>query len=348
MQSSQISMLNRLGILISTAYNTESNPMTEEINYCSKVLDGLIDDETCFSLLYMPDNTKDWLSDKTLRQANPLAIEMEDTFNYLVEQRKKAIEMPSAQANFKTKHLNIFINGDDTETYISLEDFRKCKISDYDWDGKEVFLGLDLSMSVDNTSLAMVTYDYDLQKYVVKSWAFIPRDNVAEKVKIEKVDYYVMAEQGFCYMCGDKVIDYSFVEKFIMDLESTYGVKVLDIGYDRYNCISTANKLDMAGFNTTELKQHSSVLHQPTKLLKESVLTEKFAYEKNTLLEMNLANARESKDTNLNGYVNKKKSSGKVDMIVSLINAMALWHNEKINGSVYDSEEYRKDGFIII
>lgn len=341
-------MLNRLGILISTAYNTEMNPMTEEIDYCAKVLDGLIDDEKCFSLLYMPDDTKDWLSDKSLKQANPLAIEMKSTLDYLIEQRKKAIEMPSAQANFKTKHLNIFVNGDDTETYIALEDFRKCRIDNYNWSGKDVYLGLDLSQTTDNTSVTMVTYDDDLGKYVSKSWAFIPTDGVNEKNRVEKIDYYLMAERKFCYICGDRVIDYGFVENFIIKLESKFGVRILGIGYDRYNCISTANKLDMAGYNTIELKQHSSVLHQPTKLLKESVLTGRFAYESNTLLEINLSNARESKDTNLNGYVNKKKSTGKVDMVVSLINAMALWNEENIGGMIYDNEEYRADGFLII
>ena len=42
------------------------------------------------------------------------------------------------------------------------------------------------------------------------------------------------------------------------------------------------------------------------------------------MLEINFENARCTKDTNLNQYVNKKKSAGKVDMVVSLINAMYL------------------------
>ena len=42
------------------------------------------------------------------------------------------------------------------------------------------------------------------------------------------------------------------------------------------------------------------------------------------MLEINFTNARCTKDTNLNLYVNKKKSEGKVDMVVSLINALYL------------------------
>ena len=77
------------------------------------------------------------------------------------------------------------------------------------------------------------------------------------------------------------------------------------------------------------------------------VLTDRFEYEINGLLEVNFANARETLDTNLNGYVNKRKSTGKVDMVVSLINAMRLWHEEDIEGNIYETDE-RDEGFLII
>ena len=58
--------------------------------------------------------------------------------------------------------------------------------------------------------------------------------------------------------------------------------------------------------------------------LRELILSRKFSYDCNLMLEVNFENARCTKDTNLNQYVNKKKSAGKVDMVVSLINAMYL------------------------
>ena len=73
-----------------------------------------------------------------------------------------------------------------------------------------------------------------------------------------------------------------------------------------------------------EIRQHSSVLHPPTKRLREKILSHEFQYESNPLLEINFQNARCVEDTNRNLYVNKKKSKGKVDMVVSLINAMYL------------------------
>lgn len=82
-----------------------------------------------------------------------------------------------------------------------------------------------------------------------------------------------------------------------------------------------------------EIKQHSSVLHMPTKLLKECILAGNFRYDANRMLEINFQNARCTEDTNLNKYVNKKKSTGKVDMVVALIKAIYLLQQDMLYGS---------------
>ena len=341
MQSSQMNMVNRTGILISTAYESFNNPMVEEVEYAQKVLDGVIEDDSLFSLLYKPDDPKDWLSDKSLLQANPLAIDIPENLEYLKKQRATALEVSSSKKNFLTKHMNIFVDGDEAEVYIPTDDLKKCMIENYDWTGREVYVGVDLSQTTDNTAISMVTYDIDKDEYVAQSWAFIPEDNATNKSKIERVDYFTMRDNGYCFFCGDKVISYSFVENFVLSLEEKFGVKIKGIGYDRYNAISSANRWYEAGYDTIEIRQHSSVLHPATKLLKERVLNQKFRYIKNQLLEINFSNAREVKDTNLNTYVNKKKSIGKIDMVVSILNAMVLWNKDIEEGlvSVYEERD---------
>ena len=348
MQSSQMSMVNRTGILISTAYESLNNPMTQEIEFAKKVLDGIIEDDTLFALLYMPDDSKDWLSDKSLFEANPLAIDLKENYDYLVKQRNTAIELPEAQKNFKTKHLNIFVDGDETEVYIKTEDLVKCKIKNYDWHGRDVYLGIDLALSGDNCGLAMVTYDVDLGKYVAQAWAFYPKDKTLQKSKLEKIDYELFSNKGWCYPCGDIIVSYEFIEETILNLESKYGVKILDIGYDRYNCVSTANKLYSAGYNVTEIRQHSAILHPATKLLKELILTDRFRYIENKLLEINFSNAREVKDTNFNSYINKKKSNGKIDMVAALINAMVFWEKEHSTITNIYETSLRREGLLFI
>ena len=324
MRSGQLNILNKLGFVISTKYPTIDNPFEEEVSYSKKVLNGLVEDETWFSLLYEPDNTKDWeTNDLILKQANPVALEIPEIWEDLLKKRTRAIATAKARENFVTKHCNIIYQGVGTESYIDVKDVQACRTDAIDWRGKEVYLGLDLSESNDNTSVSMVCIDAEGKLYA-KSFAFIPEDRIEEKSQAERVDYRNLCKTEHVFSCGDRVIDYTFVEDFILDLPEKYGVEIQEIGFDRWNALSTAQKLEKEGFPMIELKQHSSVLHPATKYLKEKILKKEFAYETNPLLEINFQNAKCVYDTNKNQYVNKKKSNGKVDMVVSLINAVCL------------------------
>lgn len=329
MRSGQLNILNKLGFIISTKYPTINNPFEDEVNYSKKVLDGLEKDDTRFSLLYEPDTPKNWETDDlVLKQANPVSLEIPEIWQDLLKKRSYAIAVESARENFVTKHCNIIYQGVGTETYIDVKDVQACKVANIDWHGRVVYLGLDLSESDDNTSVSMVTVDDD-NNILADSFAFIPEGRIIEKSQHEKVDYNALCKTDKVFACGDRVIDYSAVERFIFGIENKFGVQVQAIGYDRWNALSTAQKLENGnsnhnGYNMVEIRQHSSVLHPPTKLLREKILKGEFQYMENRLLEINFQNARCVYDTNKNQYVNKKKSNGKVDMVVSLINAVYL------------------------
>ena len=324
MRSGQLNILNKLGFVISTKYPTIDNPFEDEVQYSKKVLDGLEKDETRFSLLYEPDNTKNWETDDLiLQQANPVALEIPEIWEDLLKKRARAIAVESSRENFVTKHCNIIYQGQGTETYIDVKDVQACKVDHIDWQGRVVYVGLDLSETNDNTSVSMAAVDDD-DNIITETFAFIPEGRMDEKMAAEKVNYRDLCRKEHVIACGDRVIDYAVVEDFILGLEEKYGVQVQAIGYDRWNALSTAQKLERAGYNAVEIRQHSSVLHPPTKLLKEKILSKEFEYTDNRLLEINFQNARCVYDTNKNQYVTKKKSKGKVDMVISLINAIYL------------------------
>ena len=342
MRSGQLNILNKLGFIISTKYPTIDNPFESEVEYAKKVLDGLVADETEFALLYEPDNPKKWETDDlVLKQSNPVALEIQEIYEDLLKKRARAIVEESARENFLTKHCNIIYQGAGTETYIDVKTVQECKVSNIDWSGRIVYLGLDLSETNDNTSVSMVSVDDD-NNILADSWAFIPAGRVEEKTQFEKVNYQELAKKGHVIPCGDMTIGYDTVERFIFDLEERLGVQIQAIGYDRWNAIRTAQKLENGyvdengkehhGFNMVEIKQHSSVLHPPTKLLKEKILNHEFKYTDNKLLEINFQNARCAYDTNKNMYVQKKRSKGKVDMVVSLIDATYLAQQDILFG----------------
>ena len=332
MRSSQITLKNKLGIIISTQYPNDDNAMIDEIDISKKTIDGLLDDRRRFSLLYEPDDEfkvgDAWKTeDLAIYQSNPVAYSNSYIFEEIKKMRQMAILYENKRENFLCKHLNIKYKGLGVEGYVEITKVQSCKtdVPDSFWAGKEVYVGLDLSQTDDNTSVAMVTY-HDGTIFG-KVWGFIPKDRKEEKQLKEKVDYNRLIAQGSCFECGEETIDYQFVEEFILNLNKNYGVDVRQLGFDRYNALSSIQKLESDEENPiecVEIKQHSSVLHRPTKLLREYILNGNFAYDENKMLEINFQNARCTEDTNLNKYVNKKKSAGKVDMVVSLINATFL------------------------
>ena len=338
MRSSQITLPNKLGIIISTQYPNDNNVMIDEIDIAKKVLDGLLEKEDVFALLYEPDDVlrKRWETDDlVIYQANPVAVSNPDVFHAIQDLRTMAVLYENKRENYLCKHCDILYKGLGVEGYIDIQKVKRCRVEEDPsfWRGRRVWLGLDLSQTDDNTAVAMLTEADGVVH--AKVWGFLPKDRLDWKSAKEGVDYRKLIAAGNCFACGEEVIDYGFVERFILSLAERYGVEIVQVGYDRYNAISTVQKLEEAGLECVEIKQHSSVLHPPTKLLKECVLKRTFRYDDNRLLEINFQNARCAEDTNLNKYVNKKRSAGKVDMVVAVINALYLLQLELLYGA-YD------------
>lgn len=316
---------NKLIIMISTKYSKIDTPFEDELVYFRNVLDGVVKDDSAFSLIYEPnqDIQKEWeTNDLVLKQASPLAVEIPSILDEIKKMREQAIQVKSQRGQFLCKMCNIITSDTDVESYIDIQDLKECRIDSYDWSGRDVFVGFDLAMSTDNCAVTMVTYDEG--HIVAKPMCFIPKGRIEIKSREERCDYKKYIENGTCVACGDDVVNYGVIEDYILHLEDIYGVNVEGVGFDRYNALSTVNKLEEGGLNCVEVKQHSSVLGAPTKLLYEAICAHTFRYETNELYEINFQNSKCTYDTNMTKFVNKKKSRAKIDLTISTIIAVTL------------------------
>ena len=342
MRSGQLNILNKLGCIISTKYPTANNPFEDEVAYAKRVLDGLEEDETVFALLYEPDDPKNWTTDDLiLKQSNPVALEVPEIWEDLLKKRARAIAIESARENFLTKHCNIIYQGAGTESFVDINEVLQCKVSKIDWKDRDVYIGVDLAMTNDNCAVAMLAEEDG--HILADAIAFIPEGRIDEKSQFERVDYRRFIEAMKCIACGNKTVDYGVIEDFVFQIEEKYGVHIKALGYDRFNALSSAQKWEKGiedkhhGINCIQIRQHSDTLHPPTKLLYEKIVNREFEYEANTLLEINFENARCTFDTNMNRYIHKKKSNGKVDMVMAILNALYLLQQDTIF----------EDGFIV-
>lgn len=335
MRSGQLNILNKLGCIISTKYPTANNPFEDEVAYSKRVLDGLEDDETVFALLYEPDDPKNWTTDDlVLKQSNPVSLDVPEIWEDLLKKRARAIAIESARENFLTKHCNIIYQGSGTESFVDINDVLQCKVAKIDWKDRDVYIGVDLAMTNDNCAVAMVAEEDG--HILADAVTFIPEGRIEEKSQFERVDYRRFIEVCKCIACGNKTVDYGVIEDFVFQIENKYGVHIKALGYDRFNALSSAQKWEKGiedkhhGINCIIVRQHSDTLHPPTKLLYEKIVNREFEYEANTLLEINFENARCTYDTNMNRYITKKKSSGKVDMVMAILNATYLLQQDII------------------
>lgn len=322
MKSGQKNVVNPLLFRTTTAYAIDNSIMESDLEYIRKIFKGEIKDNRTFAVLYYSYEENLW-NDTGMYQANPLRIE--ENYKTIREDREKALHKEDEVEEYLTKSMNYFMPANSGEEYVTIEEIQACKLEkEFDWQGKHVYLGLDLAETDDNTGVAMITYNSETEEVYAKTWAFIPSLRIESKSQREHVDYKREIKKGNCFACGDEVISYKAIENFIIDIEKNYGVKVIKVGYDRRNALSTAEKLESEGFETVEVVQHSRFLHPSIKWLKEMILSKKFHYNSNKLLEINFVNARQTEDTNLNKYLNKKKSKGKIDLVMSIVDALYL------------------------
>ena len=319
---------SRLAIYISTAYDLEINAFREMCDRSKKILDYAIEDNgKTLSLLFELDEGDDFTDESLWIKASPLQMTFENGREFLRSEFQKGLDIPSKMREFRIKILNEYLPSSKVESYIPISDIKECVISkdEFSFRGKNVYVGVDASMTSDNTSVTMVCLDNG--KIYVKSMCFIPEDRIMEKSVKEKCDYRRFISDGDCIACGERIINYTVLEDYILNIEKLLGCKVVGVAYDRWNFLSSATKLEAQGLRMIDTPMHSKVLSPIYKLLEEKVLNKDICFLENNLLLDNFANCRCKYSENMDKYISKKSSNGKIDMVISI--ALALTQLEE-------------------
>lgn len=269
--------------------------------------------------------------------SSPLRVE--ENYETIRETRAKALVKEDEVEEYITKDMNYFLPANSGESFTNAEEIEGCKLyEDINWSGRDVYLGVDLASTDDNTAVTMITYDENTETIYAKSWAFIPSEKVEIKSQKERFDYKKEIEKKNCYDCGDNKVSYKYVEKFVLDIEEKYNVNIIQLGYDVRDANRTIEEWSDNNIECVEVIQFSRVLHAPIKWLHECLLSKKIKYYNNKLLDTELMNCRARRDTNLGWYLDKKHSVGKIDMVFALVDALYLLKQELLNGQSWVSQ----------
>ena len=194
------------------------------------------------------------------------------------------------------------------ENYINILDIRECIAEEkIDWKGKEVYIGVDLSNTFNNTGISM---EVDENKNIlVNSFTIIAKDLIQEKIKKEKIDYNKLIEKGKVIACPGKVVNEDFVINFISKLKKEYEIEILAIGVNKLQGLIFKTKLKSKNYPVVELNNSQKNLYDILAFLKEKILKKEFKYNENELLEINFFNCVPKFSENIEGLftIVKKK-----------------------------------------
>lgn len=316
MRKGQLSVKNPLMLKITTAYAESDSIMLEELEYDRAVLDGTVKNDRLFALLYYCTRDQAW-TDEGLYKANPLRIE--ENYNEIKADRETAKIKTKEQEEFLTKNLNIFLETNELNKYLNIEYWKKCRINNKEFiekvKGKEVVVGLDLSVTTDLTAVSIMFKEGNI--IYCMSHGFLPKDSLKERR--ENIDYRRYAELGYCDLHDGMTVDYILVEEYIRSIEEVYGCRIKTIVTDPMNAKELVGRLGQ-DYDVMLLTQTYTNLSPATKEFRKKVYDGEVKYAKNELLDWNMKNAITTKgkaDDEMLAKENKNKQ--RIDMVAVLI-----------------------------
>jgi phage terminase large subunit-like protein len=312
-----------LMMIITTAgFNLTHPCYSVEYKYVSQILDPdvPIENDEYFVMVNELDKDDDIKDERNWAKANPILCSYEEGVAFLRGELKAALDVPEKMRNFLTKNMNIWVDQKDNG-YMPLEKWRACGTDDMpDLQGHECYVGIDLSTKIDLTSVA---FEFPLGdgRYAVKHHSFMPEDTLAAKRQTDKVPYDLWVQQGWITATDGAVVDYRYIMAYIQRVAEENGWVIKEICYDPFNATQFAQEMEAEGYTMVEIRQGVRTLSEPTKNLRELVLSGRIVHDNDPVLTWAMSNAVERADHNGNIMLDKAHSTERIDPVAALVNA---------------------------
>lgn len=297
---------------ITTAGFNRESPCYRHRQYCANVLNGAIDDDGLFTIIYSLDAGDDWTDSANWAKANP---------NYgvsvyprqLQQALNEAREFVHKEVEFKTKLLNVWT--DTAQTWISDSDWAECE-QQISLLGEQCYGGLDLASTSDFCAFSLWFPEHN----AVKTWYYLPEAAIKKRTDNVGQSYKQWVRDGYIIVTDGNVTDYSFIKRHIMELAEDYEIQ--DISFDRFNASQLVIELQNEGLPMFPFGQGFASMSAPTKELERKVMNRDLSHDGNPVTRWMLGNVLLQYDPAGNVKVNKAKSGDKVDGVVSIIMAL--------------------------
>lgn len=345
--SGMVARPNPLLVIITTAGFDMAKPCFTEYLYCSDIVDPTspIENDEYFVMICELDKDDNIKDERNWPKANPIVCTYEEGIAFLRSELQTALDVPEKMRNFLTKNMNRWVDQKDNG-YMPMDTWRACGPGKNrplpDLSVRDCYVGVDLSMKVDLTSIGGVVPLGDGRVYVWQH-SFIPEETLVSKRKTDKFDYDLAIEQGALTVTPGAVVDYRFIQSHLKRLIADNLWTVREICYDPYNATQFAQDMESEGYTMVEIRQGVRTLSEPTKYLRELVKSRRLIHNGDRLLTWAVGNAVVRQDHNENIMLDKEKSTNRIDPIAAIINAMV---RAMISEGSTDVSEFAEDEFL--
>ncbi len=316
-----------LTVLISTAGYNVGGAFHQRYEYAKKVRDGIIDDDSFYSMIFEIPKGLTWRDKEAWIIANP-AIGYGVTMEYLEDKYKKAQHNGTDEISFRTKHLNEWLNV--SEIFIPYEKWTNCTqpLTDIT-SARRLIIGLDLSLTDDFTAVSFL-YLLDDNKYHLTTKFFIPTANLKDREKELRIPLRAWVMHKDVIATDGDTIDLDHLYNYLLPFLD--GDIECEICYDPYRATALINKIEAeAGFyDNIQVRQGAITLSAPTKYFLDIVKRGDLTHDDNPCMNWHVSNVEVITDNNGNIKPNKTSRLKKIDGVASTINCLtrALAHFE--------------------
>ena len=308
--------------VITTAGADTSGPCYALRAEVLNVLEGKVQNDTLFGIVYGVDEGDDWTDPAVLRKANPnFGVSVFE--DYLLAQQRDAVNEPRKQSTFKTKHLNVWVTA--ASPYFNAEKWNRLadeSLSMDDFVGEGCYKGLDLASKLDLTTDVTVfvrTDDAGERHYYVFMRAYIPQ---ARTEAPECRHYAEWVAKGCLTATPGDITDYAYIEADIK--ADTERFSVLQVGVDPYNATYLLTRMQdfLGADHVIEVPMTVQNLSEPMKEVQAMIEAGRIHHDGNPVLAWGVGNVTAQEDRNANVFPRKERPENKIDPAVALILAM--------------------------
>jgi phage terminase large subunit-like protein len=234
---------------ISTAGETagDTSIVWNEFDYCCKILDGYIDDDEVLPWLFVLDEKDDYKDPANWPKSNPAIGHLFD-LETIVKEFHESQGKPSVLGDFKRYSLNIF-SDDGVDPAVDIDLWDACgsePLSTYPdkkrlradliekLAGRPCFAGIDLAPKNDTSALVLLFPPTKTdEKWEILEYFWIPKANIADRVKRDRVPYDIWANDGYLITTQgivDDFTDVQFICDSLVELSKKFNIK--EVAYD--------------------------------------------------------------------------------------------------------------------